>query len=219
VTPSLTTFTFIRHGETDWNRQQRFQGQIDVPLNALGHEQAARLGQRLRSTPAPDVFLSSDLLRARETAAPLVQAWGRQPLLDEGLREQSFGVLEGLDVPTIKREHPDLWARWLEQRADYQMPRGESLQQFHARVMQTVSRWALQHAGAHILAVTHGGVLDMLWRSARQAPLDGLRSCEIPNTGVNVMAWQEGRLVIQNWADASHLEGLPEQPSTAPGER
>ena len=66
----MTDLLFIRHGETDWNRQQRFQGQIDVPLNATGMAQAARVAERL-AADRHDALFSSDLQRARETAAPL----------------------------------------------------------------------------------------------------------------------------------------------------
>ena len=127
----MTELLFIRHGETDWNLQQRFQGQIDVPLNATGLAQAARLGQRL-AAEAHDALFSSDLVRAQQTAAPLAAAWDLQTTLVPGLREQSFGVLEGLDVPTIKQRHADLWQRWLEHRGDFALPGGESLRQFHA---------------------------------------------------------------------------------------
>ena len=213
-----TDLIFIRHGETDWNLQQRFQGQIDVPLNATGHAQAERLAARLAAEPA-DGLLCSDLLRARETAAPLAKAWHSVPLLDKGLREQNFGVLEGLDVPTIKTRHADLWAQWLEHRADFCLPAGESLRQFHQRVIDTVRQIASAHAGRTLAVVTHGGVLDMLWRTAHGLPLDGLRRCEIPNTGINRLRWRGGTLQIERWADAEHLAGLPEQPSTAAGER
>ena len=213
-----TTFTVIRHGETDWNRQQRFQGQIDVPLNDTGLAQARRLGERLAAEPA-DLLVCSDLLRTRQTAAPLAAAWGLAPLPHAGLREQHFGVLEGLDVPTIKDRHADLWADWLEHRGDFALPGGESLQQFHARVMATLRELAAAHAGRHLALVTHGGVLDMLWRSARDEPIDGLRRCEIPNTGINRLHWSGDHLSIEVWGDASHLDGLPEQPSTKAGER
>ena len=61
----------------------------------------------------------------------------------------------------------------------------------------------------------HGGVLDMLWRRAHGLPLHGPRECAIPNTGINRLRWADGRLQIVRWAQADHLDGLPEQPSTA----
>jgi probable phosphoglycerate mutase len=139
-------------------------------------------------------FFTSDLTRARQTAAPLAAAWGEQAVAVAGLREQNFGVLEGLDVPTIKARHADLWQGWLEQRADFSLPGGESLRQFHARVMATVQELAaLARPGQRLAVVTHGGVLDMLWRSAHGLSLDGLRACEIPNTGINRLRWVQGR--------------------------
>lgn len=214
----MTELLFIRHGETDWNRQQRFQGQIDVPLNAIGQAQAARVAARL-ATDRHDALFSSDLQRARETAAPLAAAWNLAPVALAGFREQNFGVLEGLDVPTIKARHPALWLRWLEHRADFALPGGESLRQFHDRVLAAVRELAAARTGARLAVVTHGGVLDMLWRSAHGLPLDGLRACEIPNTGLNRLRWAGGTLHIDLWADAEHLTGLPEQPPTAAGER
>jgi len=214
----MTDFVFIRHGETDWNRQQRFQGHADVPLNEIGIAQAARLGARLGGEPA-DLLVSSDLQRARQTAQPLAEAWTQAPMLERGLREQSFGVLEGLDAPTIKTRHADLWAQWLEHRSDFALPGGESLRQFHARVIDAVRTLADRHAGRTLVVVTHGGVLDMLWRTAHGLSLDGLRACEIPNTGINRLRWKNGTLDILQWADASHLQGLPEQPGTQAGER
>jgi probable phosphoglycerate mutase len=203
----VTELLFIRHGETDWNRQQRFQGQIDVPLNATGLAQATRMAQRL-AADRHDALFSSDLQRACETAAPLGAAWRMPPLALPGFREQNFGVLEGLDVPTIQARHPDLWQRWLEHRADFALPGGESLRQFHTRVMAAVRELAAAHAGARLAVVTHGGVLDMLWRSAHGQSLDGLRVCEIPNTGLNRLRWVNGGLQVEVWADAAHLAGL-----------
>jgi 2,3-bisphosphoglycerate-dependent phosphoglycerate mutase len=215
----VTRFVFIRHGETDWNRQQRFQGQIDVPLNAVGLQQAERLAARLAGDPA-DVLVCSDLLRARQTAAPLGAAWGMPPEPSAAMREQAFGLLEGLDVPTIKQRHPELWERWLVHEADFALPEGgESLRQFHRRVVDGVRDLAEAHPGRRIAVVTHGGVLDMLWRCAYQQPLDGLRRCEIPNCGINHLRWRDGLLFVDAWGDAAHLDGMPQQPSTAAGER
>ena len=216
----MLNLLFIRHGETDWNRQQRFQGQIDVPLNATGERQAARLAQRLAAENHDQLF-SSDLQRARQTAAPLAAAW-QMPVVDvAGLREQSFGVLEGLDVPTIQARHPDLWRLWLQQDADFAPPGGESQRQFHGRVLGAVKELAA-HASANasanaggnagesgsvkrLVVVTHGGVLDMLWRSVHGLPLSGLRECAIPNTGVNRLCFAGGTLQIEVWGDDAHL--------------
>ena len=214
----MTDLLFIRHGETDWNRQQRFQGQIDVPLNATGMAQAARVAERL-AADRHDALFSSDLQRARETAAPLGAAWRMPPLALPGFREQNFGVLEGLDVPTIQARHPDLWQRWLEHRADFALPGGESLRQFHARVMAAVRELAAAHAGARLAVVTHGGVLDMLWRTVHGCSLHGPRDCAIPNTGINRLHWRSGTLAIDCWGDDAHLAGLPEQPATAQPQR
>lgn len=204
----MTELLFIRHGETDWNRQQRFQGHIDVPLNDVGQAQAQRLAQRLVGE-AHDRLFSSDLLRARQTAAPLAAAWHRDTVAVPGLREQNFGVLEGLDAPTIQRQHPDLWRLWLQQDAHFAAPGGESALQFHARVLAAVHELAATHAGEHLVVVTHGGVLDMLWRTVHGLPLSGLRQCAIPNTGVNRLRWAAGALQIEVWGDASHLEAAP----------
>lgn len=215
----MTELIVIRHGETDWNRQHRFQGQIDVPLNDTGREQAERLAHRLRDEPF-DVLLCSDLLRARATAeavARLRRLTPRLAPLPEPLwREQRFGVLEGLAVDTIRAEHPGLWARWQRHEADFALPEGgESNRQFHARVMQALAALVARHAGQRVVVLSHGGVLDMLWRSAYGLPLSGPRECEIPNTGINQLRWQHGRLSIDRWAEAEHLVGLPPQPSTA----
>ncbi len=215
---AVTRLLFIRHGETDWNRQQRFQGQIDVPLNRTGQLQAERLGQRL-AAESFDLLVSSDLTRAQQTAAPLARAWGVQPLLAPGLREQRFGAWEGLDVPTIKAQHAALWPHWLQHEGDFCLPGGgESLRQFHARVLAAVQQLVAQHTGRRLVLVTHGGVLDMLWRHAQGLPISGLRTCDIPNTGLNHLRWVGCRLLIDSWGDAGHLAGLPEQPSTTAGE-
>ncbi len=210
----MTELLFIRHGETDWNRRQCFQGQLDVPLNATGHAQAQRLAARLAGTP-PDRFVCSDLQRTRETAAPLAAAWGRAPLAMAGFREQAFGIFEGLDFSAIQARHADLWQRWLEHRADYALPGGgESMRQFSQRVMAALRELlATASGGERVTIVTHGGVLDVLWREANGLPLDGGRQCEIPNTGLNRLLWRNGGLAVEQWGDAAHLGDLPAVPA------
>lgn len=214
--PTTTDLILIRHGETDWNRELRFQGHIDVPLNDLGHEQARRLGLRMAGEPVQHLRCS-DLMRAQQTAAPAARQLGLEIQTSAALREQSFGLVEGMRVEEIQQLHPRAWEDWLQFREDHAMPEGESALQFHARVIEALGGICSQHAGQCVMVVTHGGVLDMVWRTARGLGLNGPRQSEIPNAGFNRIriadaARPEG-IEIVDWADVRHLADLPPQPS------
>ena len=207
----MTELILLRHGETDWNRELRFQGHVDVGLNAIGLEQARRLARRLAAEPAHRLY-ASDLLRARQTALPVAQQLGLASVTDPALREQSFGEVDGMRVDDIKERHPQAWAGWLLFQEDYCMPGGETTKQFHARVMDAVNRIVAAHRGETLVVVTHGGVLDMIYRTARSLGLNGPRQSDIPNAGLNRVRVREGGIDILAWADTAHLADLPPQP-------
>ena len=214
--PTTTELILIRHGETDWNRELRFQGHIDVPLNDMGHEQARRLGLRLAGEPVQQL-ISSDLMRAQQTATPAARQLALEILTTVSLREQHFGVVEGMRADEIQAAHPRAWEDWLQFREDHAMPEGESPRQFHARIIEALGRIATEYAGQKLLVVTHGGVLDMVWRTAHGLGLNGPRQSEIPNAGFNRIrlpdAAQPARIEIVDWADTRHLADLPAQPT------
>lgn len=202
----MTELLLIRHGETDWNRALRFQGHSDIPLNAQGLAQAESLAARLADEPL-DLVVTSDLLRTRQTAQPLLNARAVPTLADAGWREQAFGVLEGLDAETIRQRHPEVWTAWLRHDADLAPPGGESNRQFHSRVLAALRALVAAQAGRRIAVVTHGGVLDMLWRTVHALPLSGPRRCLIPNTGLNRLRWTGAALAIVAWGDDAHVSG------------
>lgn len=207
----MTELILIRHGETDWNRELRFQGHVDVGLNAIGLEQARRLAQRMAGETVHGLYVS-DLQRARQTAEPVGKQLGVDGVSDAQWREQSFGVVDGMRVDDIKQQHPDAWAGWLRFDEDFAMPQGESTRQFHARVMDAVQRLASAHPQQTVVVVTHGGVLDMVYRTARALGLGGPRESDIPNAGLNRVRVREGGIDILGWADVRHLADLPPQP-------
>lgn len=207
----MTELVLIRHGETDMNRELRFQGQVDVALNATGHEQARRLAARMAGEAA-HAFYASDLRRAQQTAEPIASGLALEAVPETGLREQSFGRVDGLRVDDIKRDHPDAWAGWLRFEPDFAMPEGESTRAFHARVMDALRRLVAAHPDQTVVVVTHGGVLDMVYRSARSLGLQGPRQSEIPNAGLNRIRVRGERIEIVDWADTRHLADLPPQP-------
>ena len=183
----MTELILVRHGETDWNRELRFQGHVDVGLNATGLEQARRVASRLAGEPARHLYVS-DLLRAQQTAQPIAQELAVATVADVALREQAFGVVDGMRVDDIKSQHPQAWEGWLRFHEDYSMPGGETMRQFHARVM------------------------DAVYRTARSLPLSGPRRSEIPNAGVSRVVVSGSGIEILSWADTSHLADLPPQP-------
>ena len=207
----MTELILLRHGETDWNRELRFQGHVDVGLNATGLVQAQRLAQRLAGEPAHRLY-ASDLMRAQQTAQPVARQLGLMPISDPALREQSFGSVDGMSVDDIKANHPQIWEGWLRFHEDYAMPEGESTRQFHARVMGAVARLTAAHPGERLVVITHGGVLDMIYRTARSLGLNGPRQSDIPNAGINRVRVHETSIDILAWADTAHLAGMPAQP-------
>lgn len=209
--PLMIDLWLVRHGETDCNRALRFQGHLDAPLNALGLRQARRLGEYL-GTQSPRPMIASDLLRTRQTAHPLAQAWQLPLEINPLWREQDFGVIDGLTLQEVHERHPEVVQGWHSHRPDFAPEGGESRADFHARVMLAV-RALVEHcrdAGtAQALVVSHGGVLDMVYRTATGQPLTGPRECEIPNAGLNHVRTDGRRFEILKWAQTPHLMGLP----------
>jgi 2,3-bisphosphoglycerate-dependent phosphoglycerate mutase len=204
---SVTEIVLIRHGQTDYNLEFRFQGQIDVPLNALGLEQARRVSGRLAAERV-DALYCSDLTRTRQTAAPSGELLAMDPVALAALREQHFGLLEGLVLAEVVERHPEHWERWSRHDPDYAVPGGESVREFHARAVAAIRDLARRHPGESLAVVTHGGVLDMIWRAARGLPLRGPRACEIPNAGFNRIRVAGETIEIVAWADDAHVADL-----------
>jgi probable phosphoglycerate mutase len=200
----MTSFLLLRHGETLWNRAGRLQGWQDSPLSNAGRAQAAALAARLADERV-DVLIASDLGRTRETAAPIAARLGRDVVSDAGLRERCYGELEGLTWAEIERAHPAAYARLVARDADYVVPGGESAAQFRSRVVGAFERLARAHAGASIAVVTHGGVLGVVYRRAKDIPLELPREFAIPNGGVNRVRIERRRWSIDAWAETAHL--------------
>ena len=209
----------VRHGETDWNRSRRLQGHTDIGLNATGRLQAERiaahLAARLAAHAGAEAIVAvhtSDLARARDTARPVAAALGLVAQETPLLRERNYGLFEGLTFEELIRRYP-LDAQRLQARdSSYAMPGGESARAFYTRVVAAVGSIALNEAAKDkercVLIVTHGGVLDMLYRAANGLPLDAERRCAIPNAALNRVSFHDGRFAVLEWADDGHLDGI-----------
>lgn len=204
---SSTRVFAIRHGETAWNRDKRIQGQLDVPLNDIGRLQAQRLGEVLAGEGI-DVIYSSDLGRAQETAAAAAAALGQPVQLNPGLRERRFGVFQGQTWQEIAERWPDHSERWRRRDPDFGADGGETLQEFYVRSVSAVESVLREHAGQTVLLVTHGGVLDCLYRAATRLPLQATRTWMLGNAVINRLLFSDAGFTLVGWNDDAHLAGL-----------
>jgi broad specificity phosphatase PhoE len=159
-----TTILLVRHGETDWNRDGRVQGQSDPPLNDLGREQAHALAGTLAGEQV-DAIYASDLRRARETAEILAGELGLPVVVDAGLRELDFGRWEGHTIAELEALCPDAVERW-QTGGENAWDGGETREEMAERVRAAVQRLASIHAGGQILLVAHGGPVRVLLMDA-----------------------------------------------------
>ncbi|MEK8030716.1 histidine phosphatase family protein [Ideonella sp. DXS29W] len=201
----ITRIIAVRHGETAWNVDTRLQGQIDIALNANGQEQARRLSEAM-ADEGLDAIVSSDLLRARDTAKAVADRTGLPLATDTGLRERHFGVFQGHTYAEVEQRWPEESARWRRREPDFGAEGGETLQGFYDRCVATAERLARAHPGRTLLLVTHGGVLDCLYRAASRIPLNAPRTWDLANTGVNRLLYTGEGFTLVGWADVQHLE-------------
>lgn len=198
----------IRHGETAWNAETRMQGQLDVPLNDAGRWQAGRVAAAL-ADEAIDAIYSSDLARALQTAEPLAAATGLAIATDAGLRERCFGVFQGLTFDEVEARWPEDSLRWRRREPDFAPAGAETLRDFAARCVAAAARIAARHPGQTIAIVTHGGVLDSLYRAAARVGLQSSRSWLLANAGINRLLHTPQGFTLVGWADTGHLEAAP----------
>jgi broad specificity phosphatase PhoE len=178
----VTTLLLVRHGETDWNRDGRWQGHSDTPLNDAGRAQARRLAAELGDV---DVVYSSDLARSRETAEILAEPLGAEVRLDPRLRERGFGAWEGKTSAEIEAEFRDEHARWLSGDAPGAAD-AEPFADFAMRVQEFVAEVLARHTDETVLVVAHGGSLRAVHALAQGLDyvrdhrlIPGIANCEV----------------------------------------
>jgi len=164
----VTRLLLLRHAESEWNAQGRWQGLADPPLSDRGELQATRAGPRLAATGFT-TLVASDLQRARNTARLIAPALGLAVAVDPGLREYDVGQWSGLTRPEIEQRWPGALDHWRNGRL-LRIPGGERRDVFVARIAATVARLGAANPGQVMLVITHGGVISALERSLAAEP-------------------------------------------------
>jgi alpha-ribazole phosphatase len=158
----VTHLYLIRHGETDWNIEGRWQGQADVPLNARGLQQAAQTAAALTGIGFSAIY-SSDLARARQTAEALAHATGVAISFDPRLREIHQGEWQGQLVTDIRARYAQAYQLRLDDPLAFAAPGGETARQVQQRVVQATDDILRQHPCQHVAIVSHGFALAVIW--------------------------------------------------------
>ncbi|MEZ4666638.1 MAG: histidine phosphatase family protein [Anaerolineae bacterium] len=200
---------FIRPGETDWNRDLRFQGWVAVPLNEHGKRQVQRLANFIRNIGSSALY-TSDLKRALETADILADKLGFTPFPDARLRERDIGSWQGLTQKEIEAWYPAEYQQFRAEPDTYRVPQGESRKEVRERMLKLFDDILMQDKGETIAVISHSTAINALLSNIIPNIVFG--SVDVSNTSVTTIkrddqgVWQ---LVAAD--DVTHLEGMPSQ--------
>jgi broad specificity phosphatase PhoE len=206
----MKRLTLIRHGETEWNAENRVQGSVDIPLSAQGLAQAEALGEHLvRERVRFDLLYTSDLQRARRTGEIVAAKLGLgAPRLSPLLREIHCGEWEGLTVDSLHQEHREAYSRWRDD-ASFSCPGGESVLDVRGRVARFFEEERGALDGADSVAIVAHGLINRIFLSVLVGiPVQESRFFLQDNTAVNVFEWGRRRVHVRAWNIVSHAKEL-----------
>jgi alpha-ribazole phosphatase len=166
----MIRFCLVRHGQTDWNLEGRYQGQSDVPLNKNGRAQAHTLAEKLLDRPLTAIY-TSDLKRAAETAAIIAAAIQKPVISEPRLREINQGEWEGQLVSVIKTRYAELWQQRTVDPASIRPPGGETVEDVAKRVYAALDEIARIRQKGSVLIVSHGLALATVICKVRGIPV------------------------------------------------
>lgn len=196
---------FIRPGETNWNRFDRWQGWVASPLNAHGRLQVEALANFLRNIGIGALF-SSDLTRAAQSAEIISEKTGVQPVYDQKLRERHIGDWQGLMLEEVREWYPNEYAQYISSPDDYKIPGGESLHEVKARMKQAFDKIVAVENAETVGVVTHTVTI----RTLLEDLVTGYepRGMRLGNSSVTTIRQGDDGWSIVASNDIDHLEGL-----------
>ena len=201
-----TRLLLVRHGQTAWNADGRFMGQLDVPLDEIGRTQVLAVAKRL-ATEEPAAIYSSDLARARETAQAIQAAIGSHPeiKLDARLREMHFGDWQGLTYTEMIAKDAGSLGRWQADPLNVAPPNGETLIMLTERVKAAYEDICAAHSEETVIVAGHGGSLQILIVAALGLPPETFWNMQLSNASLSVLRLHDIRIFLSLLNGTSHL--------------
>src|SRR5438552_3376706 len=195
----------VRHCETGWNRERRFQGWQDSPLSERGWTQADAVSRALAEEKIGAVY-ASPLGRAVQTAEAIARPHGLGVTLEPAFKEMSFGAWEGLDVDDVKLKFPEDFATWRAEphRARFGGP--ETVEDVRARALVGLQRLRATHDGETVVLVSHGVVVRLIVLDALGLPSSRLWTVHAEPAGISEIEYRPGWMSVQRMNTRQHLE-------------
>lgn len=195
----MTRIILVRHGETTWNVEGRYQGQEDTPLSQRGLQQGQLLAEGLRNIPI-DLCISSPLQRSYQTCKFCADLHKLPVATDERLLEINHGTWEGVLAKDIEAQYPQEFHQWHTQPHLVQMPGGENLEDVHRRVRAAFDDYAAAYPNQTILVAAHDAVNKAIICDLLELSMEHFWQIKQDNTCINVLEYQDGiwRIVLLN---------------------
>ena len=201
----MVKIILIRHGETDWNREQIFRGRIDVALNEVGLAQAGAVKESLKDVKIDRIY-SSPLSRAFETASVLSENRGLEVEIEKGFIDIDFGKWQGLSHEKVKEEHNGIYEIWLAEPHKVVFPEGESLEDVSKRSMEALERVIENHLGETLAIVSHRVLNKVLLCAILGLKLSRFWYIKQDTCAINRFEYKDGNYYITLINDTCHLK-------------
>ena len=203
----MVKFIFIRHGYSIYNKEKRFTGQKDIPLDEIGFIQAERAGKYITDNYKVDAVYSSDLIRACDTAKPIADKLKLPIFKTEAFREINVGVWQGVKIEDVRKNDSEAYEKYTNNPGVYRFEGGESFYDVIKRASDAICRIAKENGGKTVVVATHGGVIRALRTFWSNIPLERMNEVShVSNASITVISYDEGKVEYLLEAYTGHLE-------------
>lgn len=199
-----TKFILVRHGQTEWNRVERFRGQVDIPLNETGKAQAQKVAARLAGDKI-DVLYASPLSRTMQTAEPIAAGHQLEIQKHDTLMDIDIGALEGLTVEEAKQSFPEVIDKWMNAPGHVKFPKGESIKTVANRLQALLEELSTRHPDQTVALVSHRVMCHILVCLVLGLDLDAMWSIRQDNACINRFEKTERGYVLTLLNETGHL--------------
>jgi len=216
-TRTLTRVVLVRHGETEYNARSIFRGTLDIPLSAIGLEEARLTAQELASTKLTGI-VSSPLARALETAREIAvrQSEHMEPVIDVAFTDLNFGEWQGHSRDEVAVAYPELFDRWMHEPHRVQLPNGETLSDASRRVRQGLKHFLQEYHGKTFCVISHRVIIKLLILRMLGLPVSDFWRIHIDTCGItefNFRRYTEQFILIRH-NHTAHLLPLRDKVTT-----